>query len=288
MQYTLKELPPEFPIIFWAPYPVSEGSRRYRSIVACHNGLEIGYCHEGTGVFSIAGRLFRYRPGYVSVVPPMIPHSTWSRKGTHSLWSLFLTDPARLLGSAGGDYALFDMTPFSVPGFPNLLSPDAHPAISRLTATIFEEHERKAANYAEAIRASVLALLVELSRLAGDAPASDAAVRVDWIVRIRPALRRIQNNFADPITVDALAALCHMGKRNFHRTFKRVMGKGPYEYLTAYRVARACLDLTEHRKSVESIAWDSGFATVSGFVRKFKDSMGMAPATWAGRQKKAP
>ncbi|MBN1675038.1 MAG: helix-turn-helix transcriptional regulator [Kiritimatiellae bacterium] len=277
-------LPAEFPVHVWVRHLTRDGSEHHRSILGCHNGLEIGYCHQGEGVFPVGDRFLPFGPRYVSVVPPMTPHGTWSREGTESTWSYFLTDPARLLAAPGTDYTLFDTTAFSVPGFPNLLSPTDHPEIETLVAQILRENERRDTHYEEAIRAYFRALLVELNRVAGRARRRSRAVRTDLFERIRPALRHIQHNYGDTLSVDALADLCHMSKSNFHRTFKRVMGKGPREHLTQYRVTMACLDLTENRKSVEAIAWDNGFGTVTRFAANFKQITGMTPRAWGRKQ----
>ncbi|MBN1673954.1 MAG: helix-turn-helix domain-containing protein [Kiritimatiellae bacterium] len=284
MNFARHALPPEFPVHFWMRRSVDDGVRTRRNVIGRHNGLEIGYCHEGEGVLLVGDRVFPFGPRYVSVVPPLSPHSTLSRKGTRSLWSIFLTDPASLLGAPGSDEALYDTTFFSAPGFPNLLSPARHPEIERLAAKILQENERRDTHYEQAIRAYCRALLVELSRVAGGAPAHGPAFRADLLERVRPALEYVQANYAGNLSVSTLAALCHMSKPRFHSVFRQAMGKAPHQHLTEFRVAMACLELMRDEKTVETIAWDNGFSSVPCFVRSFKDILGAAPRTWARRQ----
>ncbi|MBN1676267.1 MAG: helix-turn-helix transcriptional regulator [Kiritimatiellae bacterium] len=288
MHYARHRLPAAFPLHVWPRHPARDGSEHHRTALGCHNGLEIGYCHEGEGVFPVGSQFLHFGPRYVSVVPPMAPHGTWSRKGTSSVWTFVLTDPARLLGTPGSDYDLFDTSAFSVPGFPNLLPPADYPEIERLVEKIVQEIERRAAHYQEAVRAYFRALLVELNRVAERSHPTGTVVRQDLIARIQPALVHIQLHYGERLSVNALAALCHMSNSTFRRVFKQIMGQGPYEHLTQYRITMACLELRENRKTVEAIAWDNGFATVSCFVRKFKDVMGIAPRTWARRQEGRP
>ncbi|MBN1675649.1 MAG: helix-turn-helix transcriptional regulator [Kiritimatiellae bacterium] len=283
--YGMHPLPSEFPLRFYVRWSEGDDTGPHGETVGCHNGLELGYCHEGEGVFSIGGRLFPFGPRAISVVAPMVPHATWSRHGTRSTWSFILTDPARLLfGGPAKNYALFDTTRFAGPQFRSILSAGEYPAIEALILKALEEHDRAAPHYEAAIRACFLALLVELNRLPGTVPTNGVAVRDDLVERLTPALRQIQRDYTRKIAVDRLSALCGMSKSHFRQIFKEAMGKSPYEYLTEYRVAMACLDLKENKKTVESIAWDNGFPTVSCFARKFKAIMGVAPRTWAKAQ----
>ncbi|MBN1675069.1 MAG: helix-turn-helix transcriptional regulator [Kiritimatiellae bacterium] len=277
-------LPPDFPVFYWVRLQYDDGGPARARYLGSHNGLEIGYCHHGEGVFAVGGRLFHFGPGFVSVVPPMSPHHTWSRKGTRCEWSFALTDPDRLLfGGPVKDLALFDTTRFAGPRFPNLLPPAEHPHIVSLITRILDENQEKRPYHEQAVRACFLGLLVELNRLAGPARRRLAPVPcpVDQVERLRPALQLIQTRYTQKLSVAGMAERCHMSKSNFRQVFKQVMGKGPYQYLTEARIARACLELKENKKKIEAIAWDNGFPSPSCFVRQFRDIMHMAPRRWA-------
>ncbi|MBN1671523.1 MAG: helix-turn-helix transcriptional regulator [Kiritimatiellae bacterium] len=279
-----KEFPlsPAFPLWVCRGVPEADGGSAHGTLVERHSGLEIGYCHEGEGVVSVAGRVFLFGARSIVVVPPMVPHGTWGPEGLGSTWSYLLADPVRLLGGLGKNADLLDPTRFSGPKCPSVFAGAEHPEIERLLTDILEEDERKNRLHEEAIRGYLLALLVALNRIAGPAPRkADTPARPGAVERIIPALRHIQCEYARKISADGLAKTCGMGKSSFRQTFSQVMGKGPYEYLTEYRIAIACLELREARKTVEAVAWDNGFPTVSCFLRKFRDIMHMTPSQWA-------
>ena len=58
-----------------------------------HNCLEIGVCHSWSGTMKFYSDPLRFKAGDVTCVPRNIPHTTWSDKGSESLWSYLYLDP---------------------------------------------------------------------------------------------------------------------------------------------------------------------------------------------------
>ncbi len=98
--------------------------------------------------------------------------------------------------------------------------------------------------------------------------------------RLRRAKAYIDGHFAEPVTVEMLAALCHMSDTHFRREWQRAYG----ETVMAYR-DRVCLTaarafLLDGYLSVTETAEKCGFADVSYFVRFFKKKTGITPAAF--------
>ncbi len=96
-------------------------------------------------------------------------------------------------------------------------------------------------------------------------------------------LRRIKDRVAvdgPPPTIDELAALCGIGRRQLMRGFKQSRHETVYSYVARVRLERAKQMLAKHR-SITEISYQLGFATPSSFSSAFKRATGIAPRSFA-------
>src|SRR3546814_18072050 len=68
-----------------------------------------------------------------------------------------------------------------------------------------------------------------------------------------------------PHSLDALAALACMSKYHFLRSFRRITGSTPYDWLLSLRLRRAAVRLRESTDGIAAIAYDAGFGDLSTF-----------------------
>ena len=78
-------------------------------------------------------------------------------------------------------------------------------------------------------------------------------------------------------TVASLAESAHMSRTAFANHFAQVVGSGPIEYLTQWRMSEAKRLLTDPRSSVASVAGKLGYGTEAAFRRAFKRVTGYSP-----------
>jgi AraC family transcriptional regulator len=91
-------------------------------------------------------------------------------------------------------------------------------------------------------------------------------------------LLRQWNPLADgPDTVAELAASTGLSPYHFLRTFKRVTGVTPHQWLLRARLREAARRLAASRAPVTDIAFDVGFEDLSNFMRSFRAEFGMSP-----------
>jgi AraC family transcriptional regulator len=95
--------------------------------------------------------------------------------------------------------------------------------------------------------------------------------------RISEALHYIECNGRDPLALDALAAHVGMSKYHFLRTFGRIVGMSPYQYLLNMRLRRAAVRLATSAAPVAPIALEEGFGDLSTFNRRFRSIFGESP-----------
>lgn len=98
--------------------------------------------------------------------------------------------------------------------------------------------------------------------------------------RIRPAILRMEQDFALPLTVAELAQLCSMSTGNMTRLFGEITDRSPMEYLTHVRIENAKRLLRTGAFNVSEIANQCGFTSIYSFSRTFKRLCGVSPLNW--------
>jgi AraC-like DNA-binding protein len=84
-------------------------------------------------------------------------------------------------------------------------------------------------------------------------------------------------------TVAALARLCGVSRSGLATRFKDVLGVGPIEYFTRWRMAVAKDELRRGRRSISEIALAVGFQSASAFSTSFTRAVGCSPKRFAER-----
>lgn len=87
----------------------------------------------------------------------------------------------------------------------------------------------------------------------------------------------IEDHFTQEITIEELAEITNLSVYYFARTFKRYTGTSPYQYILDYRIHHAKKLLQTTDDSIETIAFASGFNSLSHFVTAFKKRSNISP-----------
>ncbi len=95
--------------------------------------------------------------------------------------------------------------------------------------------------------------------------------------RLVRALEAIHGQPGKEWTVASLAEAAHMSRTAFANHFAAVLGTGPIEYLTQWRMSEARRLLADPRTSVAAVAADLGYRTEAAFRRAFKRVTGVGP-----------
>lgn len=97
-------------------------------------------------------------------------------------------------------------------------------------------------------------------------------------IRIATIYNYIMQNFDKPITLDEVAKLAYMTPQAFCRYFKKHTQHTLVSFVNEVRVNEACRKLTENRhESIASIAYNTGFNSITNFNRVFKSVMKKSP-----------
>ena len=99
----------------------------------------------------------------------------------------------------------------------------------------------------------------------------------EWVVLITQC---IENHYKETLTLEILAEMCHGSPYHLQRTFKRIMGMTPMEYIQQTRMAKAQEYLAETNQPVSAIAANVGMPNASYFITLFKKRIGRTPSDY--------
>jgi AraC-like DNA-binding protein len=91
-------------------------------------------------------------------------------------------------------------------------------------------------------------------------------------------LHRIEANADAPLSLGEMARDAAMSPYHFLRTFRRVVGMTPHQFVLRTRLQNAAIQLRRSTQPVLDIALDAGFADLSTFNRRFRAIIGMTPS----------
>ena len=111
------------------------------------------------------------------------------------------------------------------------------------------------------------------------------AWRVSWRnqSRVLSVVRHLEGSYSEPCSLAALANRAQLSPFHFLRTFKRVTGQSPAQYVRTARLRAAANDLLTTGYSVARIALAAGFNDISHFNASFRAVFGRSPTQWRAR-----
>lgn len=101
--------------------------------------------------------------------------------------------------------------------------------------------------------------------------------------RITGAVDYIEKHYAEPISVEQLAAASNMSVSRFFPCFKAQLGVTPVDYINHYRINQAIIMLVNNREmTIEQISSTVGFESSAYFRKVFKKITGKMPKNYRG------
>jgi AraC family transcriptional regulator len=94
---------------------------------------------------------------------------------------------------------------------------------------------------------------------------------------LRKGIEYLHSNLSSSITLDDLCKITNLSKFHLIRLFQKHIGTTPGQYLQDQRLHLASQLLRHSEKSVTSIAFETGFNSLSSFERIFRKKFGVSP-----------
>ena len=96
-------------------------------------------------------------------------------------------------------------------------------------------------------------------------------------MRIGEAASWIRTHFAQPVTVEEMAAAVHMSASSFHQRFKAVTSMSPLQYQKVLRLHEARRLMLFQRMDASDACRRVGYVSPSQFSREYARYFGDAP-----------
>jgi len=103
---------------------------------------------------------------------------------------------------------------------------------------------------------------------------------------IKQAQEYIENNFEEKITVDQLASMFALGRRNMERRFKKATANTVTEYIQRVKIEAAKKTLETGRKNINEVMYDVGYSDTKAFRTIFKRITGLSPINYRNKYNK--
>ncbi len=87
----------------------------------------------------------------------------------------------------------------------------------------------------------------------------------------------IETNYQQRLTVDQLAGMVNLGRRNFERKFKQATATSVVEYIQMVKVEAAKKMLESGVRNINEVMYDTGYNDTKSFRDVFKRITGMSP-----------
>lgn len=255
-----------------------------------HDFTEINLITNGTIIESVNSRVYRLTQGSVVIMHKGDVHETTWAANASGMLVRFIPDKLRIetseLQVIPGYNALFKTTHSDDNPLQEAtvlhLSNDVFYTAQNILLQIGEEFSEKPDGYRAQIRALLTQYIILLSRHY----TQTATVLSHRFFTLAQTIQYIEQNFSEKITVDELAEIAGMKRRNFVKVFHKATGHAPIDYLIHYRVSQAAFLIRERPINMTEIALNCGFSDSNYFARQFRKIMHMSPTEYRKRVRK--
>ena len=261
-----------FPIAY---YRYKQGHQDLKR-VHYHNGLEIGLCLEGAGLFFINNNVLPFKQNDISIIFPKQAHIAQSPDEIPSDWYFITVDIDKIITDKNICNAHFMLLQEELP---NIFSREQHEDIFSIVNMIIRELEKEEQNYQQVIIQLLTSLLFKIIRLKSLNRSYHTFLPTEF-ASIAPALHYISTFYNKEIASQKLAELCHLSPTHFRRVFKRATQYSPHQYLAYVRMNMAKTLLRSTRLSVINIAQNVGYSSITSFNRTFKTFFCVTPTQY--------
>jgi len=100
---------------------------------------------------------------------------------------------------------------------------------------------------------------------------------------IKKAQEFIETNFQNKITVDQLASMIALSRRNLERRFKKATANTVVEYIQRVKIEAAKMSLESSRENVNEVMYNVGYSDPKAFRTTFRKITGLSPIQYRNK-----
>lgn len=163
-------------------------------------------------------------------------------------------------------------------GFKITLAATGREKVFSIFQVMLEETRIKKTGYRCVVNSLMHQFLIEIlrnSQLCIPADIQDLPVSED---KINFIILFLENHFTEQVDINRAARMANMSRSYFHAKFREVTGKTFIRYLNDLRIKHAEELLKSGSLNTETVAFRSGFTSISHFYKVFREAAGKTPA----------
>lgn len=234
-----------------------------------HYEVEMLLCIESSAEVLLPCETVALNSGELIFIGSFVPHGYKASRGARAvlveLGPIFLKDSFAFFSQITTEYRVYRDK-----------DGEALRAANELLGVISEETRYNQLD----IIGSLYKLSAAVIRSEGSKAEAAVPIKKRGLEDISPAIRLVQMNYSDALTVPDAAAACSLSKGNFCTLFKETVGMSFHAYLNSYRVQNAGFLLRQTELSIGEIARLTGFSDIKTFYRVFKNITGYPPGRY--------
>lgn len=234
-----------------------------------HTPIEIIMPTENKYTVECCNQTFTLRENDIIIISSCCLHTLYAPQ--HGRRIIFQLNPSTLRDIKEIETVLSFLSPVI------LITPEAYPAIHSQVYShlleIKEEYQKNTLLSETFIYSNFLSILVLIGRNYTDNKKQFASVdnrQKEYVEKFLYICNYINAHCTEDLTLDYIASLAGFSKFHFSRLFKQFTNVSFYKYLNQQRIATSEKLLTNPKYTITDVAINSGFSSLSSFIRMFK------------------
>ena len=252
-----------------------------------HPSFEVIMPVKNTYEVNCSGESFHLREGDVLIICPSMLHEIFAPESGERI--IFQPNISSL--SIKEMNLLISMISPAV-----LITPESYPMIYEQIQKNMLEIKEEYFSYAPYAESRIFSLFLEILVLVGRNHKSMARQNMtpassrqkEYVEKFLYVTSFIEEHFAEDITLEQAADLAGFSKFHFSRLFRQYTGATFYRYLNLKRIDNAKTLLADPSLTVIEVALQSGFSSLSAFLRMFKQINNCTPTEFRSMYWGAP
>ena len=255
--------------------------RQPNDVLHVHNFHELVLVRRGSGTHLTEDGAFPIRRGNVFLIRPGLMHTYCDVNGLEIANLLFVPEELNLplgeLADTEGYNLLFPARnrirkpPQDGSGIQ--LPESRMRRAEELIGAMLLEQQRRMPGWNYFVRLHFMALLGLVSRTCPEEPEAYE----DELERLERVIDYIETHYAEPVTLETLAALGGCSKCTLIRMFRRAFDNTPVGYLLEFRLERSREMVEKSALPISEIALRNGFSDSNYFTKLFRRRYGKSP-----------
>ncbi len=103
---------------------------------------------------------------------------------------------------------------------------------------------------------------------------------------VKKAQEFIEQNYQEKISIDQLASMFALGRRNLERRFKKATANTVMEYIQRVKIEAAKKNLEMSRKNINEVMYEVGYSDTKAFRTVFRKVTGLSPLEYRNKYNK--